>query len=283
MPRIQPFLGFLKPAAAPRIAIYRPTAVRFSTAPRLYADEPTKPLEPSTIPAPTTASIPKAPQTSPSNPPSTPSSPEEASRAADLAAAEAVTESDSAQPSAPKPILPSEHTESAPPAAPALKTSSKSAPKRTSRTKTQNLKPKSNTLDPISTSQTLPPGKAKLLKLQAKATKALREQAKLHSEALASNPESTTQSALSLAPAKYHVGRTKSSNLPIYSDYKRGGNLHLTTVSKVSGNVAALRDELRTFLKKQDEDVVVNALTQHVVIKGHHVQEVGEFLKARGM
>ncbi|KAF2869032.1 mitochondrial large subunit ribosomal protein-domain-containing protein [Massariosphaeria phaeospora] len=88
---------------------------------------------------------------------------------------------------------------------------------------------------------------------------------------------------IELPPPKYHIARTASKNLPIYTDYKRGGNLHLTTVRKITGDMAALRDELRVFLNKKDEDVKVNTLTAHVIVKGHHHVDIAEFLKSRGM
>ncbi|CAI9625904.1 unnamed protein product [Alternaria burnsii] len=100
-----------------------------------------------------------------------------------------------------------------------------------------------------------------------------------------SNKPNTSSQALklSLPPPKYAVSRSVNKNLPIYTDYKRGGNLHLTTVRKITGDVSALRDELRVFLNKKNEDVKINSVTQHVVVKGHHTSEIAQFLKARGM
>ena len=72
---------------------------------------------------------------------------------------------------------------------------------------------------------------------------------------------------IKLPPPKYHVARSSSKNLPIYTDFKRGGNLHLTTIRKITGDLTALRDELRVFLNKKNEDVKINSLTQHVVVK----------------
>jgi large subunit ribosomal protein L49 len=86
-----------------------------------------------------------------------------------------------------------------------------------------------------------------------------------------------------LPPPRYHVARSASKNLPVYTDYKRGGNLHLTTVRKITGDSTALRDELRELLRKQDKDVSVNPLNGHVVVKGHHSAKIAEFLKERGM
>jgi len=41
----------------------------------------------------------------------------------------------------------------------------------------------------------------------------------------------------------------------------------LTTIRKITGDLTALRDELRVFLNKKNEDVKINSLTQHVVVK----------------
>ncbi|KAL1800222.1 mitochondrial 54S ribosomal protein mL49 [Alternaria dauci] len=96
-------------------------------------------------------------------------------------------------------------------------------------------------------------------------------------------PKTSRAPKLSLPPPKYAVSRSANKNLPIYTDYKRGGNLHLTTVRKITGDISALRDELRVFLNKKNEDVKINSVTQHVIVKGHHSGEIAEFLKARGM
>lgn len=92
-----------------------------------------------------------------------------------------------------------------------------------------------------------------------------------------------TQPQIPVSPPRYHVARSANKNLPIYTDYKRGGNLHLTTVRKITGDLHALRDELKAWLAKKDEDVKINALTGHVIVKGHHTGQIAEFLKARGM
>jgi large subunit ribosomal protein L49 len=54
-------------------------------------------------------------------------------------------------------------------------------------------------------------------------------------------------------------------------------------VRKITGDLIALRDELRGFLAKPDEEVTINSLTGHVVVKGHHQEKVKEFLEQRGM
>lgn len=91
-----------------------------------------------------------------------------------------------------------------------------------------------------------------------------------------------TQPQIPLTPPLYHVARSKSKNLPVYTDYKRGGNLHLTTVRKITGDLQPLRDELQSWLQRKDADVTINALTRTVVVKGHFKPEIEDFLKARG-
>jgi large subunit ribosomal protein L49 len=54
-------------------------------------------------------------------------------------------------------------------------------------------------------------------------------------------------------------------------------------VRKITGDLIALRDELRRFLVKPDEEVTINSLTGHVVVKGHCQEKVKEFLEQRGM
>lgn len=79
----------------------------------------------------------------------------------------------------------------------------------------------------------------------------------------------------------YYVTRTSSNELPIYTLRKRGGNMLLTRVKKIDGDVEALRDELRSTLGLEQKQVVVNALTRHVLLKGHRKPEVERFLRER--
>ena len=67
----------------------------------------------------------------------------------------------------------------------------------------------------------------------------------------------------------------------MYTDFKRGGNLKLTLVRKVAGDVEALRDQLRDGLGLLKERCVVNGVTRQVVIKGHMKPDVVNFLRQR--
>ncbi len=68
-------------------------------------------------------------------------------------------------------------------------------------------------------------------------------------------------------PLSYHVHRTPSQKLPVYQQSKQGGNLHQTRVRKIDGDLQALRDDLRQALGLQEEHIVVNQLTRHIIIK----------------
>lgn len=92
-----------------------------------------------------------------------------------------------------------------------------------------------------------------------------------------------TQPQIPLSPPTYHVARSSKGNMPVYTDKKRGGNLRLTTVRKITGDLHALREELQMWLSKKEQDVTVNTLTGHVIVKGHDSGRIAEFLTARGM
>ncbi|KAH7095574.1 mitochondrial large subunit ribosomal protein-domain-containing protein [Paraphoma chrysanthemicola] len=250
MPRIQSIAPLLRPLAAPRVTACRQHS-RFSTATRLRAETPSQsvqPIKPS-----------KAPATS---------------RAADLAATEAVTESDSAQPPEPKPELPS-------------KRSRDSATSRASKPKTTSSRADDVPTPPATPSASSPANTQSALKQASipKRADAVPTPPPTSKPNTKASLKSTTPPSpnLPLSPPRYHVSRSASKNLPIYTDYKRGGNLHLTTVRKITGDLSALRDELRVYLNKKNEDVKINDLTKHVIVKGHCKPEVQRFLEARGM
>ncbi len=48
---------------------------------------------------------------------------------------------------------------------------------------------------------------------------------------------------------------------------KRGGNMKLTRVKRIEGNVAALRNDLREALGLEEKDVTINQLTRHIIVK----------------
>ncbi|KAI9659244.1 MAG: hypothetical protein M1829_006584 [Trizodia sp. TS-e1964] len=76
----------------------------------------------------------------------------------------------------------------------------------------------------------------------------------------------------------YFVHRSTSKNLPIYLDYKRGGNRLETRLRKLEGNLGVLREQLIKSLKLPPEDVAINQLTKHIIIKGHKKDQLKKFL-----
>lgn len=82
----------------------------------------------------------------------------------------------------------------------------------------------------------------------------------------------------------YHVSRTPTNNLPIYSDIKAGKTLKQTLIRKITGDAYVLRDELKKELNldPERETCEVNAITGHIIIKGWCRPRVERFLSDRG-
>ena len=53
----------------------------------------------------------------------------------------------------------------------------------------------------------------------------------------------------------------------MYRRVKKGGNQRLTEIKKVTGNVILLRDELQRELGLEKNDIVLNWLTKHIIVK----------------
>ncbi|KAE9967888.1 hypothetical protein BLS_004546 [Venturia inaequalis] len=99
--------------------------------------------------------------------------------------------------------------------------------------------------------------------------------------AASSTPTSpVTPSIPELLP--YHVGRSRTRNLPVYLDWKAGGNLKHTRIRKIVGNTKTLREDLAKELQIDPELVTIGKVTGHIVIKGHYKEKVEAFLKAKG-
>ncbi|KAL9003776.1 MAG: hypothetical protein Q9188_003381 [Gyalolechia gomerana] len=82
-------------------------------------------------------------------------------------------------------------------------------------------------------------------------------------------------------PLLYHVYRTPSQQLPVYHLAKRGGSLLQTRLRKVDGDIMKLKSELQQALGLKQDEISVNQLTRHIIIKGWRRQEVNQFLQAR--
>ncbi|KAL8754618.1 MAG: hypothetical protein Q9184_005052 [Pyrenodesmia sp. 2 TL-2023] len=68
-------------------------------------------------------------------------------------------------------------------------------------------------------------------------------------------------------PLPYHIHRTPSQQLPVYHLAKRGGNLLQTRLRKIDGDIMKLKLELQQALGLQQEEISINQLTRHIIIK----------------
>lgn len=81
-------------------------------------------------------------------------------------------------------------------------------------------------------------------------------------------PSPTDPEPAFLKPATYRITRTHTNGLPVYLLSKRGGNLKQTKLRRIEGNIMDLRRDLQKALGVEDEkEVVVNQLTQQIIVK----------------
>ncbi|QDS71441.1 hypothetical protein FKW77_003634 [Venturia effusa] len=80
----------------------------------------------------------------------------------------------------------------------------------------------------------------------------------------------------------YHVSRSRTRNLPVYSDWKAGGNLKHTRIRGIIGNKKTLREDLARELQIDPGLVTIGKITGHIVIKGQFKEKVMAFLQAKG-
>lgn len=78
----------------------------------------------------------------------------------------------------------------------------------------------------------------------------------------------------------YTIKRTTNKGLPVYSEYKNGGTRLLTIVRRIEGDSNALIKDINADFP--EAVVSLNPKTQHVTIKGHHVNEIKEWLITKG-
>ncbi|KAF9116341.1 hypothetical protein BGX27_003334 [Mortierella sp. AM989] len=101
----------------------------------------------------------------------------------------------------------------------------------------------------------------------------------------ATAPAAATSTANTLStkpslPKTYFVERTKSGQLPVYSEFKNAGSRPLTIIRKIEGNAAALRtDMLATYPRVE---VRVNERNNQVILKGLVMDDVRQWLTAKG-
>jgi large subunit ribosomal protein L49 len=75
----------------------------------------------------------------------------------------------------------------------------------------------------------------------------------------------------SLKPSKpYRVLLSPSNQYPVYQISKRGGNMHLTKIKNIQGDIQALRNDLQEFLREpggEKGEVTVRNITGQIVVK----------------
>lgn len=90
----------------------------------------------------------------------------------------------------------------------------------------------------------------------------------------------------------YTISRTQSSNLPVYHLAKAGGNKHLTTLRKLTGDLNALQSDIRSALGleqfvvdqqgRKKENVAINWTTKQIVVRGWRGPEIKRWAEMRG-
>ncbi|KAG0369575.1 hypothetical protein BGZ54_009551 [Gamsiella multidivaricata] len=86
--------------------------------------------------------------------------------------------------------------------------------------------------------------------------------------------------AKSSLPRTYFVERTKSGQLPVYSEFKNAGSRPLTIIRKIQGNATALKtDILATY---PEAEVRVNERSNQVILKGMVMDDVRQWLTVKG-
>jgi large subunit ribosomal protein L49 len=80
----------------------------------------------------------------------------------------------------------------------------------------------------------------------------------------------------------YHVSRTHTNNLPVYTDIKSGGTRLETRIQKVHGNSHALLKDVSNALSLADVKAYVKLPGGHVIFAGRHKERIVDFLLKRG-
>ncbi|KAF7191674.1 39S ribosomal protein L49, mitochondrial [Pseudocercospora fuligena] len=79
----------------------------------------------------------------------------------------------------------------------------------------------------------------------------------------------------------YYVSRSNFNSLPIYLLRKRGGNLKQTRIKNIDGDRLKMKLDLCKALNLPADKAAVNAVTGHIVVRGHWKPQVERFLRER--
>ncbi|KAF9146422.1 hypothetical protein BG015_011597 [Linnemannia schmuckeri] len=81
-------------------------------------------------------------------------------------------------------------------------------------------------------------------------------------------------------PRTYFVERTKSGQLPVYSEFKNAGSRPLTIIRKIQGNATALKTDL--LVTYPNTEIRVNGRSNQVILKGLVMDDVRQWLTVKG-
>ncbi|KAG6015474.1 hypothetical protein E4U43_005253 [Claviceps pusilla] len=91
-----------------------------------------------------------------------------------------------------------------------------------------------------------------------------------------------TKTPQELASSPYLVRRTPSAQLPVYKQFKSGGNRALVLIKKVEGDRKRLLQDMLEALGLSQDSIRINPTTQHLEIKGDYHEKATSWLLARG-
>ncbi|KAG6010547.1 hypothetical protein E4U21_005900 [Claviceps maximensis] len=91
-----------------------------------------------------------------------------------------------------------------------------------------------------------------------------------------------TKTLEELASSPYIVRRTPSTQLPVYKNFKSGGNLVMVMIKKVDGDRRRLLEDLVRALALKPSSIRINPTTQNLEIKGDYYEQAKSWLLARG-
>ncbi|KAM6983142.1 large ribosomal subunit protein mL49 [Tautogolabrus adspersus] len=100
----------------------------------------------------------------------------------------------------------------------------------------------------------------------------------------APTPSGWTPPAESPPSLPYMIRRSRMHNIPVYTDLTHG-NRQITIVRKVEGDIWALENEVKQFLKEvtgKDLPTQVNEVTGTLKVKGHFDVELKDWLANKG-
>jgi large subunit ribosomal protein L49 len=78
---------------------------------------------------------------------------------------------------------------------------------------------------------------------------------------------STITASTPAAARPYFITKTPSNQYPIYTLSKRGGNMKLTRIRRIEGDLTALKKDLQAALNVAEKEVTINQLTRHIIVK----------------